>query len=218
VRILSVNTGRPAPLAHGGRTVTSGIVKRPAAGRVAVGPAGLEGDGQADLTVHGGPDKAVYAYPSEHYAHWAAELGRADLGPGHFGENLTLEGLLEHEVSIGDLLRAGDALLEVSQPRVPCFKLGMRMGDPRFLKPFLRSGRVGFYLRVREGGSLAAGDRLALERPGAAGSMTVGEVAALLLDGAGPDELDRGAAVAALPLGWRQGFAERAVALRRRPA
>lgn len=217
MRILSVNAGLPSELAHGGRTVISGIVKSPVAGRVALGPAGLDGDGQADPSVHGGPDKAVYAYPVEHYAHWEVELRRDDLSPGHFGENLTVEDLLEDDLSIGDLLRADDALLEVSQPRVPCAKLGMRMGDPGFLKPFLRSGRVGFYLRVREPGSLAAGDALRVEHR-AEGSMTVREVAALLHDDAGADDLDRGAAVAGLPLQWREAFARRALALRRRPA
>lgn len=217
MRILSVNAGRPSELSHGGRTVTSGIVKSPVAGRVAVGPTGLDGDGQADLSVHGGPDKAVYAYPVEHYAHWEVELRRDDLAPGRFGENLTVEGLLEDEVAIGDVLRADDALLEVSQPRVPCFKLGMRMGDPGFLKPFLRSGRVGFYLRVLEPGSLAAGDGLRVERP-AEGSMSVRAVAALLHDDADAEDLERGAALAGLPLGWREMFARRAVALRRRPA
>jgi MOSC domain-containing protein YiiM len=217
VRVLSVNTGLPADLTHGDRTVTSGIVKGPVTGRVGVGPTGLDGDGQADLSVHGGPDKAVYAYPVEHYAHWAAELGRDDLTPGRFGENLTVEGLGEDALSIGDVLRADDALFEVSQPRVPCAKLGMRMGDPGFLAPFLRSGRVGFYLRVVETGSIAAGDALRRERA-AEGSMTVREVAALLLDSATADDLDRGAALPALPLGWREMFANRAIALRRRPA
>lgn len=217
MRILSVNTGMPAEIAHDGRTVVSGIVKAPVAGRVAVGRTGLAGDGQADLSVHGGPDKAVYAYPVEHYARWEVELRRDDLAPGRFGENLTVEGLEEGAVRIGDLLRADEALLEVSQPRMPCFKLGMRMGDPGFVRTFLQSGRTGFYLRVLEEGSLGAGDALVLERP-AEGSMTVREVAALLLDGAAADDLDRGAALAALPLGWREMFGRRAASLRRRPA
>jgi len=217
VRIVSVNTGLPADLTYGSRTVLTGIVKAPVEGRVVVGPTGLTGDGQADLSVHGGPDKAVYAYPLEHYAHWAAELGRDDLAPGHFGENLTVEGVAEDDLAIGDVLRADGALFEVSQPRVPCFKLGMRMGDPGFLKPFLRSGRVGFYLRVLETGSVGAGDTLRRERA-AEGSMTVREVAALLLDSATADDLTRGAEVAALPLSWREGFANRAISVRRRPA
>lgn len=216
MHVLSVNTGLPAPLTHAGRTVVTGIVKEPVVGRVAVGATGLDGDGQADLSVHGGLDMAVYAYPVEHYAHWEAVLGRDDLAPGMFGENLTVTGLTEDEVSIGDLLRADDVLLEVSQPRLPCFKLGMRMGDPGFLKPFLASGRIGFYLRVREPGSIAAGDALRLERRGE-GSMTVRQVAALMRDGAPAEDLARGARVAALPEEWRAMFARRAEAALRRP-
>ena len=136
---------------------------------MAVGATNLDGDGQADLTVHGGVDKAVYAYPLEHYAHWTAALGRDDLAPGRFGENLTTEGLLEDDVLVGDVLRVGSALLEVSQPRVPCFKLAARMGDPAFARPFLRSGRVGFYLRVLEQGELGAGDAIVRERRGEGG-------------------------------------------------
>ncbi len=211
MRVLSVNTGLPAPLTHAGRTVETGIVKRPVTGRVGVGATGLDGDGQADLSVHGGVDKAVYAYPVEHYAHWEVVLGRDDLAPGRFGENLTVAGLTEDDVGIGDLLRSDDVLLEVSQPRVPCFKLGMRMGDPGFLKPFLASGRVGFYLRVREPGSIAAGDVLRHERR-SEGSMTVREVAALLLDGAPADDLARAAGLPALPAEWREMFARRAEA------
>lgn len=216
VRIRSVNVGMPAPLSYGGRTVRSGIVKAPVEGRVRVRRDGLAGDGQADLRVHGGPDKAVYAYPVEHYAHWAAELGRADLGPGRFGENLTVEGLLEEDLAIGDVLRAGDALLEISQPRMPCFKLEMRLGRPGFTGPFLRSGRVGFYLRVLREGEVGAGDAMVRERP-AAGSMSVRDVALLLLDSAAPEDLERGAALAALPRGWRDRFARRAAHARRHP-
>ena len=215
MRIVSVNTGLPADLATPDGVVRSGIVKRPVSGRVRVGRTNLEGDGQADLGVHGGPDKAVYAYPGEHYAAWVHDLCRDDLEPGRFGENLTVEGLPEDAVRIGDRLRAGTALLEVSQPRVPCFKLAARMGDPAFARPFLKSGRTGYYLRVVEEGEVATGD--AVERAGrAADSMTVREVAALLGSGASPEDLDRGAALSALPLGWREGFAQRAVAARER--
>lgn len=213
--IHSVNVGLPRPLDVGRRTVLSGIVKAPVAGRVAVSPTNLDGDAQADLTVHGGVDKAVYAYPLEHYAHWRTALGRTDMEPGHFGENLTTEGLLEDEVRVGDVLRAGSALLEVSQPRVPCFKLAARMGDPGFARPFLRSGRVGFYLRVLEPGELGAGDAVTRERRGE-GDLTVRAAAALLSDGAEADALERAAAVPALAAGWRDSFAERAARLRSR--
>ena len=145
-------------------------------------PTNLAGDGQADLTVHGGPDKAVYAYPHEHYARWAAELSRDDLEPGRFfGENLTTEGLDEGEVHIGDRFRVGTALLEVSQPRVPCYKLAIRMGDGAFARPFLASGRTGFYLRVVEQGDVAAGDAIEREARGE-GAISVRTIAGLLVE------------------------------------
>jgi MOSC domain-containing protein YiiM len=216
VRIISVNVGRPRTLEFDGRETTSAIVKEPVDGRVMVRRINLEGDGQADRRVHGGPDKAVYAYPVQHYAHWRAELGR-DLSPfGYFGENLTVEGADEAEVLIGDVVRAGEALLEVSHPRVPCFKLAMRMRDHAFGKPFLASGRVGFYLRVLEEGELAAGDPVELVRRGE-GGFSVRRIA-WMLNEATADELDEAAALPALALGWRESFANRAIATRRRPA
>lgn len=215
--IRSVNVGRPRPLAVGDRTVPSGIVKEPVSGRVAVGTTNLDGDGQADLTVHGGVNKAVYAYPIEHYAHWETALGRTDLVPGFFGENLTTEGLLEEDVLVGDVLRIGSALFEVSQPRVPCFKLVARVGDPAFAKPFLVSGRVGFYLRVLEQGELGAGDAVTRERRGE-GGLSIRAATALRSDGAGAGDLARAAATPALADVWRASFAARAERLRsRRP-
>lgn len=164
MKLISVNVSKPKEIAAGGRTVSTGIFKAPVAGRVRVGRLNLEGDGQADLRVHGGPDKAVYAYPFEHYDYWQRELGRSDLAFGRFGENLTVEGMLEDEVRIGDVFRVGSALLQISQPRSPCFKLGIRMGSSRFPKRFLAAGRPGFYLRVLEEGEVAAGDSIALDR------------------------------------------------------
>lgn len=138
----------------------TGIYKRPTDERLRVLRQHIDGDGQADLSAHGGDNKAVYGYPHEHYVTWAAELGRDDLTPGQFGENLTTVGLLEREVGIGDVFRVGSATLQVSQPRSPCFKLGIRMGDPTFVRRFLQSGRPGFYFRVVEEGSIGAGDTL----------------------------------------------------------
>ena len=216
VRIASVNVGLPSALEFDGRSVVSGIVKAPVAGPTMVRATNLDGDRQADLRVHGGPDKAVYAYPIQHYAHWTAHLGR-ELAPyGYFGENLTVEGMDEAEVRIGDVFRAGSALLQVSQPRVPCFKLAMRMRDHAFGKPFLASGRVGFYLRVLEEGEVRDGDPIELVSAGE-GAVSVRRVAWMLVD-ATAEDLDEAAALPDLPLGWRQRFAERAVAMRRRPA
>jgi MOSC domain-containing protein YiiM len=160
-RILSVNVGRPRAMRFGERTVRTAIGKEPVLGRVRVGRTNLEGDRQADLRVHGGPDKAVYAYDLSGYAHFRRELA-LELPFGQFGENLSIEGLPETEVRIGDVYRVGTALLQVSQPRSPCFKLALRMGRPDFPRLFLESGRTGFYLRVREEGDVGAGDAIAL--------------------------------------------------------
>ena len=158
MRLVTVSVGRPREVPDERRgTVRTGIWKQPVDGPVRVGRLNLAGDGQADLEAHGGEHKAVYAYPLEHYAVWRRELGRDDLEPGGFGENLTVEGLLEADVHIGDQFRIGTAVLEVSQPRTPCFKLALRIGDPTLVRRFTESGRSGFYLRVITEGELAAG-------------------------------------------------------------
>jgi len=164
MKLISVNVSKPREVVARGRAVTTGIFKAPVAGRVRLGRLNLEGDGQADLRVHGGPDKAVYAYPFENYDYWKRELGRSDLAYGQFGENLTVEGMLEGEVYIGDVFKVGSALLQISQPRFPCYKLGIRMGSSGFPKRFLASGRSGFYLRVLEEGEVGAGDPIELAR------------------------------------------------------
>ena len=158
MKLLSVNAATLQNVPYRGRTVTTGIFKEPLQNRVMVRTLGLDGDKQADLSVHGGPDKAIYAYPFEHYASWTHELGRNDLTLGQFGENFTVEGMLEDDVHIGDIFHVGSALVEVTQPRQPCYKLGIKMGDARFPKRFLTSGRSGFYLRVLEEGEVGAGD------------------------------------------------------------
>ena len=159
-RLLSVNLASPGTLrAPGGRLVPSGIFKVPADGPVALSRESLEGDVQVDRRYHGGPEQAVYAYASEHAAHWSRELETPEpLPPGFFGENFTTENLLEDGVAIGDVYRVGAALVAVTRPRSPCFKLGLRVGSPRFLRTFLGSGRLGFYLRVLEEGDVQAGD------------------------------------------------------------
>jgi MOSC domain-containing protein YiiM len=162
MKVLAVNISGPKPLTYRGQTVATGIFKTPVTGRIRVQRLGLEGDVQVDKRVHGGPDKAVYIYPHEHYAHWETFLSRKDFAFGQFGENLTTTGLLEDEVRVGDKLRIGSVLLEVTQPREPCFKLMTKMNDFTFAKPFLTSGHTGFYLRVLEEGELGAGD--AIER------------------------------------------------------
>jgi MOSC domain-containing protein YiiM len=161
-RVLSVNVGRPRPVDTGRRTVLTAIWKAPAEGRVAVRGVNLDGDDQADRSVHGGPDKAVYAYAIEETRTWERELGR-ELGPGAFGENLTTEGLDVSGALVGERWRIGSALLEVVQPRLPCFKLGLRMGDPSFVRRFGEASRPGAYLRIVEEGDLGAGDEVAVD-------------------------------------------------------
>lgn len=177
-RIVSVNLGTPRELTWRGRTLTTAIFKEPVAGPVALAPLGLAGDAQADLRVHGGPDKAVYLYPEEHYRHWAGVLDRP-LEPGALGENLTTRGLLESELAVGDTVRAGSALLQVSEPRLPCVKLAARYGRPDLPELFVQARRPGIYFRVLEEGAVAAGDALAvMER--APERWTIAQVAALV--------------------------------------
>jgi MOSC domain-containing protein YiiM len=164
-RVLFVNLATERVVRFGGREVRTGIYKEPAAGRVRLRAIGLEGDFQADPSVHGGPDKAAYVYPAEHYPYFRELLARPDLSPGFFGENLTTEGLLEEEVGVGDVFRIGTAVVQVTTPRTPCFKLGARVGSPAFVATFLNSRRLGFYLSVVEEGEVGAGD--AIRRIGA---------------------------------------------------
>ncbi len=159
-RVIAVSVAAARAVPWNGRSVRTGIFKAPTAGRVRVQRLGLEGDEQADLAVHGGPLKAVYAYPSEHYAFWRGELPGAELPWGAFGENLTIAGLSEETVRVGDAFRIGTALLAATKPRFPCYKLGIRFGRPALVERFLASGRTGFYLRVLEEGVLGPGDAI----------------------------------------------------------
>ena len=159
-----MNVGLPRKVIWNSRPVTTGIFKESVSGRVRVRRLGLEGDKQADLTVHGGVEKAVYAYPSEHYEQWKVALGDQSLPWGMFGENLTTEGLLEQEVRLGDKFRINSATLMVTQPRFPCYKLEIKFGTMQMVRRFQESGRSGFYLAVLEEGDLDTGDRIDLIR------------------------------------------------------
>ncbi len=170
VRVVSVNVSLARVVPWKGGTVSTGIYKEATDRRVHVTTLGVEGDEQADRRVHGGPRKTVYAYPVEHYPPWRRELPGMDLPWGMFGENLTTEGLLEADVHVGDRYRVGTAVLEVTQPRFPCYKLGIKFGREDILPLFLRSGRSGFYFTVVEEGEVAAGDAIevvsrAVDRP-----------------------------------------------------
>ncbi len=171
--VMSVNVGLPRPLVAGERVVQSGIVKTSVPGRVHAARLGLTGDGQADLRVHGGEAKAVYAYPGEHYAFWREDLGRDDLDWGAFGENLTLCGIAEADVHEGDVLRVGSARFVVTTPRQPCFKLAARMGTSAVIRRMWETGRCGFYLAVAQEGEVGAGDVVALER--GAGAVSIAD-------------------------------------------
>lgn len=206
MKLRSVNVSGLTQVMHRGELVSTGIFKRPMAGPVAVGTIQMTGDKQADLLNHGGADKAVYGYPWEHYGRWATELQRDDFTVGQFGENLTTEGLLESELSIGDRLRIGSVLLEVSQPRVPCFKLNIRMKSPTFSKIFLKSGLVGFYFRVIEPGQLEAGDGITLLPIGHPRTTIVEAVEARFFDTKNMDAIKRILSNPALATAWRRDF------------
>lgn len=209
MKLLAVNVGRPRPVPYRGGVVSTGIYKEPVAGPVWVRWLNLDGDGQADLKVHGGEHKAVYAYPFEHYAFWSRELRRNDLGYGQFGENLTVEGLLEEQVHIGDVYRIGAALLQVSQPRSPCFKLGVRMGDAAFVARFAAAIYTGFYLRVLEEGRVQAGDAIARVEQ-AKDSISVRDAFRLRHGSGGTRaEYEHAAQIGALTPSWRAAFEKR---------
>ena len=210
MKLLSVNVGRPREVEWDRRTIRTSIFKAPVPGRVQVRKLNLDGDEQSDLTVHGGVDKAVYVYPSEHYTFWRNELPNADLDWGVFGENFTTQGALDDKaVRIGDRFRIGSAAFVVTQPRMPCFKLGIRFGRVDIIKRFLHSGRNGFYFAVAEEGEVAAGDSIELLRRDENG-VTVADIVELYTaDAAKQDLLQRVSELAALPENWRAYFRKR---------
>ena len=209
MKLLSINVGLPREVKWRGKVVRTSIFKAPVSGRVRVMRLNVEGDQQSDLSVHGGVEKAVYAYPSEHYAFWRNQIASTDFPWGAFGENLTTEGLLEDGVHIGDRFRAGSTEFIVTQPRMPCFKLGIRFNRPDMVKRFLRSGRVGFYLAVVHEGDIGAGDSLDLVAEDNS-HITVADVVGLYAaDAANQDLLRRASELSALPESWREYFRER---------
>ena len=209
MRLVSVNVGLPREVAWRGGSVSTGIFKEPVQGRVPVRRLNLDGDRQADLSVHGGADKAVYAYPAEHYHYWRGELAGMAMPFGMFGENFTTEGLLEDAVNIGDRFRIGAAELVVTQPRLPCYKLGIKFGRADMVKKFLASGRTGFYFSVSREGEVEAGDAVTLiDRD--PNRVAVPDITGLYVSKryspAEVETLRRATRVQALPQNWRSYF------------
>ena len=208
-RVRSINVGLPRDVQWRRDIVTTSIFKAPVSGRIRVNRLNLVGDQQSDLTVHGGVHKAVYVYPSEHYAYWREQLPDFPLPWGAFGENFTSDGLLEDEIRIGDELRIGTAEFVVTQPRMPCFKLGIRFNRADMVKLFLRSGRSGFYLSVSKEGEVIAGDSVTFIARGE-DSVSVSDIVALYTaDGPNQNLLRRASKLAALPESWRKHFRQR---------
>jgi MOSC domain-containing protein YiiM len=206
MKLISVNVGLPREVSWKGKTVRTGIFKEPVSERVMVRSLNLDGDRQADLTVHGGLDKAVYVYPFEHYDYWRGELPDIELPLGIFGENFTSTGLREEEVNIGDRFRIGNVTLMVTQPRLPCYKLGIRFGRPDMVKQFLASRRTGFYFRVLQEGEVGAGDTLELLSRDD-NNITVADITQLYVrEEDNPDLRQRAAQLEALPKSWRDYF------------
>jgi ferredoxin-NADP reductase/MOSC domain-containing protein YiiM len=216
-RLLSVNVGLPQDIVWKGRTVHTSVWKNPVPGRCRVGRLNLDGDGQGDLAGHGGEHRAVFVYQMESYHYWQDQLKRNDFIYGQFGENFTIEGLADDVVCIGDRFQIGTALFEVTQPRVTCFRVGIRMDEPRMATLLTSSGRPGFYFRVLREGDVGAGDEI-MKVGEAAERMTVAEINALLyLPNHARDRLERALRIEALPLGWRTSF-EALLQAQRNPA
>ncbi len=209
MKLLSVNVSMGKEVPYMSKTVTTGIFKEPVSGRVMLRTLNLDGDRQVDLHGHGGIFKAVCVYTIENYEHWKRELGQKDFKVPQFGENFTVDGMLEDRVHVGDVFRVGDALVEVTQPRVPCYRLGIRMEDPHFPRRFLQSCRVGFYLRVLEEGQVGVGNSFELVKKDPE-EMSVRNVCHLYyFDPENLKDCKKAIRIKALSPGWREGFQDR---------
>lgn len=209
MKLISLNVARPRLVLYKGQSISTGIFKRPVSGAVMLRTLNLDGDQQSDLSVHGGPYKAVYGYPSEHFEFWRQELSDADLSWGALGENFTTEGMLESDLHVGDRLRIGEAVMMVRQPRSPCYKLTAKFQRDDMIERFLHSGRSGFYFSVEQEGLVQAGDAFEFlsREPKAA---TIAELNRLYVDDRYNRELlEKAIASAALPQSWRNYLQER---------
>ena len=206
MKILSVNVGLPREVSFRGEIVTTGIFKEPVEGPIKLRKINLDGDKQADLTVHGGKDKAVYAYPMEHYDYWQRELPYTVLPWGMFGENFTTQGLVEDSVNIGDRFQIGSAEVVATQPRMPCYKLGVRFGSMDIVRRFLESNRPGIYFKVLQEGEVEAGNTIELIGKDE-NNITVKDIVRLYVkDNKDIESMQRALRVKALPIGWRHHF------------
>jgi len=206
MKVISLNVGLPRVVESHGEPVVTGIFKEPVEGPVMLRTLNLDGDRQADLTVHGGISKAVYAYPLEHYEFWRRELPEMELSYGVFGENFTTEGLLENDLNVGDCLRVGEAELMVTEPRLPCYKLGIKFGRADIIRKFLQSRRTGFYFAVINEGQVQAGDELELLSRDA-NNITIADITRLYaFEKDDLNTLRRAVKLNALSESWREYF------------
>jgi MOSC domain-containing protein YiiM len=209
MKIISINVGRPRLVMRDGEPVSTGIFKEPIEGRVMMRTLNLDGDRQADLSVHGGPSKAVYVYPAEHYDFWKREFPEMNLPWGMFGENFTTTGLLETEINIGDKFRIAEAEVMVTQPRMPCYKLGIRFGRTDIIKRFLQSEHTGLNLAVLKEGEVGAGDEFSLVERDTHGVKVIDITRLYTQEKHNTGLLSRAIEMEALPESWRQYFRDR---------
>lgn len=209
MKLVSINVGLPREITVAGKTVQTSIWKYPVQGRIRISTLNLDGDQQSDLSVHGGVDKAVYLYPSEHYSYWRAQLADLDLPWGAFGENFTSEGIVEDQVTIGARLRVGSAEFMVTQPRMPCFKLGIRFNRRDIVKRFLESKRSGFYLSVIREGEVEKGNAIEFAERQETGVTITDIVNLYTIDSENQELLRRATELPALPQSWKDYFRKR---------
>jgi len=208
MKVLSVNVGLPRKVLFNGQTITTAIFKDPIKGPVMLRKINLDGDKQADLTVHGGVDKAVYSYPAEHYDYWRKQYPNIDIVWGMFGENFTTEGLMEDTVNIGDQVQIGSAKLVATQPRMPCYKLGVRFGIMEIIRRFLSSGRPGIYFKVLKQGEVKTDDKIEIIEKDK-NNVTVKDIVRLYINRDHVDNIEtmrRAIKISALPEGWKYEF------------
>ncbi len=218
MKVLSVNVGLPRKVIFNGQTITTAIFKDPVNGPIMLRRLNLDGDRQADLTVHGGVDKAVYSYPAEHYGYWRKQFPHMDPEWGLFGENFTTEGLMEDTVNVGDQFKVGSAKIVASQPRMPCYKLGVRFGTMDIIRRFLASGRPGIYFRVLEEGEVQTGDKIEITKKDK-NNVTVKDIVRLYVyrdDTGNIETMRRATKISALPEGWRHEFQQNIKQLERK--